>query len=231
MGSVDGLVTVQEAAKELAIDPSRVRELIHAGDLPAERLGGRWVMSIENLERVRNRRAGRPLAPRVAWGLAALADGAPADWLSAAQRSRLRARLRRGEPLEELAVACRRRAEVTLLRAPAAAAPRALAWPGAVPTGISASGHDLFAVGVAEIYLPDREVERVQQKLVATRVGIFDGATLIVRSSSACPFDLAERGVPRLAVCLDLFDAGDDRSRRTSGRIYREVLAARSWEL
>lgn len=57
-------MTVQEAADRLGVHASRVKALIKAGKLPAQKLG-HWVWMIadsdlEVFERTRNTKAGRP---------------------------------------------------------------------------------------------------------------------------------------------------------------------------
>jgi excisionase family DNA binding protein len=57
-------MTVQQAAERLGVHPSRVKALIKAGKLPAQKLG-HWVWMIadsdlDEFERNRNTKAGRP---------------------------------------------------------------------------------------------------------------------------------------------------------------------------
>lgn len=71
------LVDVAEAARELDLDPSRVRALIADGALRADKLGGRWLVHWDSV--VARRRApvppGRPFAPHNAWALLLEASG------------------------------------------------------------------------------------------------------------------------------------------------------------
>lgn len=43
-------ITPEEAAKRLSLGRSTVYKLIAAGELPARRLGGRWVIPVRALE-------------------------------------------------------------------------------------------------------------------------------------------------------------------------------------
>jgi excisionase family DNA binding protein len=46
MHSVEGLLTTGEMAARLAVSAGRVRELIRAGKLPAEKVGTRWIIKV-----------------------------------------------------------------------------------------------------------------------------------------------------------------------------------------
>ena len=54
------LLTVKEAAQRLSVSPRRVRQLIAAGRLRAERVGAVYVIRESALWRVRWRPVGRP---------------------------------------------------------------------------------------------------------------------------------------------------------------------------
>src|SRR5438132_13525980 len=106
-------VGVAEASAQLGVSPQRVRQLVQEGLLPARRVGGRWIFDTEALSRrVETRPDGRPLSPRVAWGLIGLLESGQAPDLDPAERSRLRARLRRRPAIGEFARWCRNRSEV-----------------------------------------------------------------------------------------------------------------------
>ncbi len=53
-------LTTNEAAEILNISPRRVRALIHAGRLPAEKHGRDWAIKPADLELVKVRKPGRP---------------------------------------------------------------------------------------------------------------------------------------------------------------------------
>ena len=54
------MLTTQEAASELGIKPARVRQLILAGRLVAEKHGRDWLINPDDLDAVRIRKPGRP---------------------------------------------------------------------------------------------------------------------------------------------------------------------------
>jgi hypothetical protein len=73
------LISVNDAARELDVDPSWVRALIANGSLTAEKVAGRWLVDPGGVrERQRDPRpAGRPLSARNAWVLILEASDEP----------------------------------------------------------------------------------------------------------------------------------------------------------
>lgn len=53
-------LTTPQAAEQLGISTRRVRALIAAGRVPAERLGRDWIIAEPDLDAVRDRKPGRP---------------------------------------------------------------------------------------------------------------------------------------------------------------------------
>lgn len=53
-------ITVTQAAKELGVTPRRVQAMIHAGRLKANKFGPVWQIRMSDLDKVRNRKPGRP---------------------------------------------------------------------------------------------------------------------------------------------------------------------------
>jgi excisionase family DNA binding protein len=54
------IISTNEAAKELGVTTIRVRALISAGRLPAQKIGRDWIICRSDLDLVRARRPGRP---------------------------------------------------------------------------------------------------------------------------------------------------------------------------
>jgi excisionase family DNA binding protein len=54
-------LTTEQAAERLGITPSRVRVLIRAGRLPAQRFGRAHIINESDLKMVADRKVGRPL--------------------------------------------------------------------------------------------------------------------------------------------------------------------------
>jgi excisionase family DNA binding protein len=223
-------VGVDEAAQRAGVSQHRLRYLIRAGELPARRVAGRWVLEVDAVDRYAEyRRPGRPLSPRMAWGLIELLQSGRAPALSAPERSRLRARLRAGPSLEELARLCRRRANLLYMRVHPGALPRALEWDGAVLAGASARGHDVVDPAGAEIYVPEQAVAPMSRALRARPASRAE-ANLVVRVPPGARWPFSDGKAGPVAVALDLWEAGDGRSRRAAERLYRAATAAHRYE-
>jgi len=217
-------LSVSEAAQLLGVSRQRVLVLIADGELPARRVGDRWVLDSADVEtRHRDRASTRPMAPRVAWGLVALVEGREAPWLRQDQRSRLRRRLRQRPSLERIASWTRRRNKVLWLRGHPAALPRLLTVPGAVPTGASADETDLVDLRRVEIYLPEDQAPDVIAALALRQADRGTANAVVKIPQGLWPFD---QGPGPLALALDLWEAGDERSRRSAHRIYGDILLA-----
>lgn len=53
-------ITTKIAAERLGVTPGRIRALISAGKLPAERIGRDWLIEERHLSKVAVRKPGRP---------------------------------------------------------------------------------------------------------------------------------------------------------------------------
>jgi excisionase family DNA binding protein len=58
------LLTTKQAAKALAVNDSRVRQLILSGRLPAQKFGRDWIIKEKDLKKVADRKPGRPKKER-----------------------------------------------------------------------------------------------------------------------------------------------------------------------
>ena len=54
------LLSAKQAAQILGVHHSRVRVLINEKHLPAQKIGGAWIIKEKDLEKVKNRKPGRP---------------------------------------------------------------------------------------------------------------------------------------------------------------------------
>ncbi len=91
--------STRNVGERLGISSARVRALIRAGHLPADRVGRDWIISEESLAAIAERprpSTHRPFSARVAWAAAQEAAGATSHWVSNSERSRVRGRLRDG---------------------------------------------------------------------------------------------------------------------------------------
>lgn len=226
-------ITTQQAAKRLGVHSSRVRALIAAGTLTATRVGNRWLVDADSLDRqadlVAAGATGRSFAPRTAWAAAALCDGLP-NGLTAAERHRLQNRLahtasgsnqtcalvrrwlsRRAQSVHHYRVG--ERDLVDLVRAG-----------GVMPTGISAA--DTYDLGLATGGAADAYVsERTCRELVKTHF-LIDSArgNLTLRITGTENLDAAV--APRLITGVDLSEDTDARTRAAGCRLISDALRA-----
>ncbi|MEZ0065023.1 excisionase family DNA binding protein [Streptacidiphilus sp. MAP12-20] len=215
-------LTVPEAAKRLGVSRQRVLALITRKELSARRVGSAWILDSANVDmRARESSKGRPMAARSAWALLDLLQGGDAPWMRADERSRLRGKLRRHPDIAEVAGWCRRRSELLWLRGHSAAVPRLLAFPGARPTGASAGGHDVVDIGRVEVYLTSDDTDKAIRELALRPVTRSEANALIRVPHGQWPF---YENVGRAVVALDLWESGDERSRRTARQIHGQLL-------
>ncbi|QBF47259.1 DNA-binding protein [Janibacter limosus] len=92
-GSMMGLISVPDAARQLGVSRMRIQQRIADGSLPAQRVGRQWVIDEADLRAVAHSAGpGRPLSPASAWALVAVAAGS-GEGLSPSGKSRASARL------------------------------------------------------------------------------------------------------------------------------------------
>lgn len=54
------LIGTKEAAERLQVSQQRIQALIKDGRLPAEKVGRDWLIKLDDLEKVSERKSGRP---------------------------------------------------------------------------------------------------------------------------------------------------------------------------
>ncbi len=211
------MLTVDQAAERLGVGPEQVRRLIRAGRLAAHRVGRTLVLDDDAVDgRARLPiTAGRALAPRTAWAALWRLSREDVDWLSAADRSRLVARLR-GYDAERLVAASRDRAERYELRVLPAYRQRVLATDGVVPSGLTAAaavGADIVtAESVDEVYCAAGTLAALRRELGLSERG---QPNLVVRVPRYDRLDLVGRAhMPAAVVAVDLAESAEVRTRR-----------------
>lgn len=209
------------AALRLGVSERRVRALAGGGRLQARKVGGRWLIDPEAVDRRRAIGAppGRPVAAETAWAILFRASGERPSWPATRDRSRS-ARVRRLRPHQLARLG--RRAEVRHFVGSLAAQDALRRHPHAVATGVSAAGGlgtDVVAHGVVEAYLPEAEAERFARRF-ALRATDGSRANIILRAASFWPFG-GQRVAPRAAVAVDLAESIDERRRRAGLRLLR----------
>lgn len=206
-------LSVPDAARRLRVSDARVRLLIRRGDLAADRIGGRWLLDADVVERFaeRPRRAGRPFAVRSAWGLLAIVDDRSSPWLSASERSRLE-RVVECRSFLDFAGQLRRRAAVdrwhvhsSLLSDVADEDEVVLSG----PRGSDELGRDRSGL---EIYVPATSLDRLRRRFEPVCAAA--DANLVVRSVEGLwPFGDRERRAWPSTVALDLLEEHPDDPR------------------
>lgn len=228
--SLDDALPAADAARLLGLSLQRVRALVAEGELPGQKVAGRWFVDRPAVERrLRDPKlSGRPHSSAHAWGLIALAEGEQPKWLDSSNRSRLR-RLLREHDLEDILPSLVRRGRRLELRAHASDFPRLEAEPDVVRSGVSAASEhnlEIVAPGVLEAYVPARRLSQLERRY---RLKPSADANVILHVvDGPWPFEPDQRVAPRLAAVLDLLDHDDERSRRAAHRALKSYKPAKA---
>jgi excisionase family DNA binding protein len=220
-------VSIAEAASRLSLSATRVRAMVSQGQLPAVKVGGRWLIERSAVEQRRRGEAprGRRFTPRNAWALLLLASGEDAPRLDPSVRSRLRRALAL-EGLAALAPRLRDRSCVSNYKAHPGEIPYVLEDGALVPTGISAAGAmglGLLASREVDGYIARSQLPRFIAKHALSPGGIEGNVRLRAVPEDAWR-ELDGRSVsPAAAVALDLADEADSRSRSAGKKLIRQI--------
>jgi excisionase family DNA binding protein len=224
-------LSVAEAANQLGVDGSRVRQLLRAGTLAGRHVGRDWLVSADAVAALRERPRcpGRPFAPRRAWGLLDLLDGGDAAWLGPVARSHVRAHVRRlaGADAAIWRGALRARDDRHPVHAHRAALSRLVASEGVWPAGAAgaaAVGADLVPyAAVAEVYVPAEKWELLARSLhLVPAPGPPDVVVRVPRQ--LWPFGPAGPG--RAALAATLLDSAEWRAGRAGAEMLNELAAS-----
>lgn len=213
---------VADAAADLGVAQSRVRQMLQSGRLHGRKVGSIWLIDSAEVERARREQApsGRPLAPRIASGLLDLLDGGSAPWLTRSDRSRARVHARHlaGADIRRWRAALRNRQARILCLAHPAALPRLASAPGVIPAGpvaASAAGADVVAMEAAlEVYVSEADWPDLARRLAIRQDVGYQAANLVVRvPAEVWPFEGDAGAGPGLAMlAADLLDSGEPRA-------------------
>ena len=229
-------LTTREAAQRLRVDQSRVRELVSTGGLRARRVGGQLLVDADCVDRqaalVSAGATGRPMAQRVAWAAADLADGGSAGWLTAAERYRLRKRLSSVSSLDIVRRWLTSRANrVSRYRVGVHDLDELLSGDGVVRTGVGAATTYRLGLGTAgsgDAYVTAEVAERLVEEffLIASDSGnltlrVVDHDLHLRTARSTVDGQVAAR----LLVGVDLADDLDVRTRTAGRNLISTVLA------
>ncbi|MHB8491534.1 MAG: helix-turn-helix domain-containing protein [Solirubrobacteraceae bacterium] len=213
------LLDVPEAARRMGVDPSRVRALIHAGDLDAQKLGGRWVIEPASIAARRRQVSsnGRPFAPLNAWSLLLLSSGEKLpERLDSVGRWRIRQALA-NQGLERLRPRLRTRARPQHYWGLPGELRALMQRRDLVASGSSAAsfhGLNLLGPDAVDVYLPASELDVIAREH-ALQPASAGEANVILRAVPDAAWVLSGRpAAPRAAVALDLAEYPDSRSAR-----------------
>ncbi|MGI8313389.1 hypothetical protein [Saccharopolyspora hattusasensis] len=232
MAGLQQLVSLPEAAARLQISQKRARDLARGGQLRTIKLGREYLVdvgSIRHRQQVMHPQPGRPLSPRMAWALLVLASGEEPDWVSPAERSRLRRYLSRN--IEQWPRLLQSRAELHRIRILAGPLRKLRELPGVASGGISAAaryGLDLMPSGAEhELYVP-AESFRELREAGRIKLGASEPNVVVRVLPDQLPISIARDGLaPPAAVAVDLLEAGDERSARAGKRLLDQSGAGR----
>jgi excisionase family DNA binding protein len=220
-------ISVSEAARSLKLSSARVRVMASQGQLPAAKIGDRWLIERSAVEQRQGKESprGRRFTPRNAWAILLLASDEEAPGLDPSVRSRLRRALAL-EGLFALAPRLQDRSRVSIYKAHPGELPYVLEDEALVPSGISAAGSmgiGLLANGEADGYIAESQLRRFVDMHALSPGGI-DGNVQLRVVPDLVWKSLADRPVaPLAAVALDLADEADPRSEAAGMKLVRKI--------
>jgi hypothetical protein len=210
-----------------------VRLLAANGGLPAQKIGGRWLVERGGVEKRRSRGSagGRPFAPRNAWAVLSLASGEEAGQIDSVTRSRLR-RLLSFDGLSSLALRLERRAEVRHYSGHPGEIRYILADKKLVASGVSAAreiGLDLLSGNEADGYVSDSDLDGFVRDHALLPVAAVD-ANVVLRLVPDDVWAGFLKGRPHAseaAIALDLAEDVDSRSRAAGEKLLGRIDSVR----
>lgn len=211
-------IPVSDAARRLGVSDQRVRAMISAGVIEAEKAAGAWWIPAASLARLEasQRKGGRPFSPASAWALLLLASGESAAWAP----SKVRWRMTRALRCNGLAGAfgkLGRRAGRYAYETHASELARLGGSEDLMLAGVSAAVlHRLGLQGGDEV---EAYVAASAAEKVAKRHGLVVGGepNVVLRAVPDDVWTLVRRPVAPLAVVLaDLAEHADARARRVA---------------
>lgn len=227
-----GYMSVPEASAQLGVNQSRVRALLASGQLTGDKLGGRWVVSQEEVQtrlRLSNGR-GRQLRPTNAWSVLALASGHEAQLGGRRDRQRM-LRLLGDRGIERLVPRLRDRAKTQRFYCHPGALARLAEADALCLSGASAAGaHGLGLAPGEEVdaYVPDDAANAI-----ATKFGLEprdSGGNVVLR---VLPLEVGAPTsgavAPLAAVAVDLAEQPEARAARVGHETLRRLDRERRW--
>ncbi|GAA1817266.1 helix-turn-helix domain-containing protein [Planosporangium flavigriseum] len=229
-------LSVADAAQRLQVSPRRVRALLEGGHLNGRQIAGRWLVSLNDVERRQNAApaAGRPLSPASAWHvLAVLAgiDDALAT-LPPPTRSRARARARElrhlehAEAVRQWRSALRNRARQYLFYAHPSVLHEFLNQSKVIPSGISAAhehGADLMVLGGAEGYVRAQDLPHLQERYALNPDAGADSNVRLHVVDGVGDWLFKHRPAPAAVVAADLIEHDEPRDQSAGAQLAAQL--------
>jgi Helix-turn-helix domain len=226
------LISVPDAADALGLSPARVRLLAANGGLPAQKIGGRWLVERGGVEKRRSRGSagGRPFAPRNAWAVLGLASGDEVA-VDPVVRSRLRRALAL-EGLGSLALRLEHRAEVRRYSGHPGEISHVLADKRLVASGVSAAqevGLDVMSGREADGYVSGSDLNGFVEEHALFPVAAGDANVVlrVVPDDVWVEFLKGRPHAPEAAIALDLAEDFDPRSRAAGEKLIHRLDSVR----
>jgi excisionase family DNA binding protein len=226
---VPGRITVAQAAERLSVTQGMVRRLISAGELPAERMGRAWMVSLEAVERRLDQepRDGRRLRSQNAWAILFMIVGEPAPWLDQPNRWRLR-RYLASHRVSDNRSRFAGRGRPTAYRAHPSLLAAVRGDPVLMLTGTSgASDRRLGLVGGSgdvDAYVADTDLDTLVRRHHLRPTGDPNVVLRVVQPFTS-PWPPA-RVAPASAIALDLLDSPEPRARQVGDEVLRGIERA-----
>ncbi|HYN34991.1 MAG TPA: type IV toxin-antitoxin system AbiEi family antitoxin [Ilumatobacteraceae bacterium] len=228
-------ITTTEAAKRLTVSTQRLRQLIIANEIHAERHGPMWAIdsaSVEEYSRHRRPTAGRSLSTRMVWA-ALLSDlGTDVDdevieafGLGRTEQARLRAL--RERDANEWRWLARRRARVQRFETFDAYLDRIEHHDGVLRTGMSAlADHAVDLVAnrrTLDVYASASAAAALIDAMRLTPAATGNLTIRAIDDFGASGFVLDRDVMPRAVVAVDLLDDADTRTSRAGSDLIEAI--------
>lgn len=235
-----GFLSVSEAAVLLGVNRQRIHQRIQAGSLPAEKVGGRYLLRAVDVHRLRAPRAGRPMSAKSAWDMIVVAAASPAAAdLSPAVRSRARNRLddllaalqdtKPDDAVARLHHVFGNRAERRALDAPRGDLPNLWVDPRIRLSGVCVPESNLSGGEFVEGYVASRDVDSVMKDhlLIPTEHAQANAVLHVVppdeeQRLAAC----VDMSWSKLAIAADLAEHDGPRELSQAVALTRDALNA-----
>lgn len=224
------LLSPAAAASHLKISERRVRALLAEGRIPAQRVGGRWVINESDVSRYHpGGPAGRPLSERTAWQFikhvrdrdARLPAGSE---LSPAVKHRLNQRLERLQespnPLGLIRSLLGKRAEKVELSSNPADIPELREDPRLRLSGVSHPDSGLLSHSEVEAYVSRKDFKALIRDWFLVNAGPGQRLNVVLHVAEDLPEEL-----PPLAIAADLAEHPGVREQEAAMEIIRRIQA------